>query len=122
MSYLDKDKLKFSICTHLQSHGCKGSSSWKYRMYNTFNLDLTVTSITKDSIVGISTNGNRPNRKPFPEAVLEYLHYMKCTIVTDNKYDTERSYNIGEREVRDWLLANDYVPTYSNERTVWNIN
>ena len=77
MSYFEKDKLKFSTCTHLQSYGCKGSSSWKYSMYNPFNLDLTLDSITKDSIVGISTNGSRPNRKPFPEQVLEYLHYMK---------------------------------------------
>jgi len=121
-AYTRKDKAKFSICTHLQSYGCVGSSSRKYNEYGVEglpHLDLSM-GFDSTSIVGISTNGHRPCRVIFPTSVLKLLSLRKCKVVTDNRYHRNRFYNIGEREVAHYLTQLGYTEHNSEERSIWH--
>lgn len=116
-----KDFHKFSQCTHLEAHGCVRSSSWRYANGD-LGIDFSTDPITADSIVGISTNGTRPNRKVFPVSILEMLKTTGCRIVTDTATHRNTPYNLGEREVAAWLLANGYSETQQRGYAIWTLS
>ena len=119
MSYQLKDAEKFAHCTHLVSFGCAGCSSALYATPEYQRKFQPYETVDETSVVGISTNGNRPNRVKFPTEVLDILIETGCKIITDNAYHRNRSYNIGEREVAQYLLDHGYKPTDYPTHTVW---
>ena len=67
------------------------------------------TGIYNESdVVFISVNGQRKNRIKFDEQELQLALDAGATIITDNRTDRTRSYNIGEREVAEFLENNNY--------------
>lgn len=121
MNYLQKDIRKFSVCTHIQSYGVRGSSSWKYHHEGvpTLNLDNSMETVTLDSVVGLSANGNRPDRIAFPTCILDQLAEIGCVLITDNNYHRNRPYNTGEREIAAYLRTKGYVYTDYAFGGVW---
>jgi len=111
-TYLQKDKLKFLICNKLITRGVYGSSSFNY-MKEDSGLGFKQNQInTHDysevDIVGVSVNGMRRNRKEFDKEEVNLAIDAGVTFVCDSLKDSSRPYNIGEREFKDYLLANGY--------------
>ena len=121
MNYLQKDIRKFSVCTHIQAYGVRGSSSWKYHREGvpTLNLDNSMETVTLSSVVGLSANGNRPDGIAFPTVVLDQLATIGCVLITDNEFHRNRPYNIGEREIAAYLRTKGYKYTDHTDYGVW---
>jgi hypothetical protein len=127
MSYLEKDKLKFAPCNKIISRGVKGSSSYNYatnpELYLHKDLIANPTDFEPTDIVGISSNGNRRGGRKKPDFELIYkAAEARVTFITDNKANRERPYNIGEREVAEFLYSLGYVNEDSPEGAVWWYN
>jgi len=122
MSYLIKDIKKFAICNKLISRGAINSSSYKYSRGEILNIPLeniNTAEYCSSDIVGVSVNGARKNRVSFDRDLLLLALKAKASIVTDNKYHRNRSFNVGEREVAKFLLENGYTATEYKDRAVW---
>lgn len=114
--FFEKDKKKFKNCNKLIARGsAKSSSSNKYRI--AAKSAANSSYYEQSDIVGVSVEGNRRGRVEanFEELLLAIK--ANATIVTDNSYDRNRSYNIGERGIEKFLLKNNY--TESNGNGVW---
>lgn len=118
-----KDEAKAKLATHFIGDGAEGSSTDIYR--NDAESQGIPTNkkegYTKDSVVFVSMNGNRKNRKGIETIVdsLKAAIEAGATIVTDTEENANRSYNIGEREVADFLKNNGYTYKKSNNIGVW---
>jgi len=117
MSYLNKDLVKFTPCTHLITRGVVGSSSHKYALSTEWLINHGI--YTSEDIVGVSVNGNRRNRIRFDKQELALACKAGATIITDNMYNSSRSYNIGEREVAAFLRSSGYTLVDSTARGTW---
>lgn len=122
--FKNKDKEKFRICNRLISDGCVGSSSFMYKNFGLEHIqpkDVNKEFYLHTDIVGISVNGKRPNRLSFNKSLLRKASEANVTFVTDSVYDAERNYNIGEREVAEFLTKElGYVVEISdNIRRIW---
>ena len=123
--YNDKDKAKFMKCTKLISRGVTGSSSDKYAKGLILDIDIhniNVTTYTTDDIVGISVNGARANRVSFDRHLVDLA--IKANVkyfITDNLYNRNRSFNVGEREVAEYLTANNYTFNDHVKGGYWSI-
>ena len=118
MNYYKKDCIKFIGIDKLISIGCQGSSSDRYSKIKMANTG----EYTETDRVGISVNGARANRVKFD--ILEILKAIKAKVrfITDNGYHTSRNYNIGEREVQNFLRDHNYIRTTNNKyRAVWTL-
>jgi hypothetical protein len=105
--YAKKDIKKFWKCTKLISKGVKGSSSFYYSRHPKANIG----NYNEKDIVGISVNGKRFGRLKFDKQQIDEAIKANVCFVTDNPYDRNRDYNIGEREVADYLTKNGYKET-----------
>lgn len=101
--------------------GKSGSSTHVYRqdfgnMANTSNYEST-------DIVFVSTNGNPSDKyryKPMYRTFRKELDIAikaGVTFITDNQYNRNRDYNIGERELAEYLTDKGY--TANNGEGVW---
>lgn len=59
-------------------------------------------------IVFVSVNGARKNRRLFDQAEVLLAINAGAAIVTDSARDRYRDFNIGERELAEFLEANEY--------------
>ena len=112
---------KFRVCTQVMSYGCSGSSSAYYASDEFQSMFKPLNEIGAKSIVGLSTNGSRPDRVTFPVEQLEWLKSVGCRLVTDNYRHRSRPYNIGEREIAEWLTKNGYADQDDSIRCVWTL-
>ena len=62
-------------------------------------------------VVFVSAEGDRRNRMAPDFIELGKAVSAGATFITDGPYDRNRSYNIGEREVADFLIGHGYVET-----------
>ena len=116
-----KDAEKFSKCNKLISRGCPGSSSYVYGEIlksAMLGIRLNFGSYCENDIVAISVNGLRVRRIKFDRNEVGLAMLSRCTIVTDDIRDRMRAYNIGEREVAEYLFLNGYRDTFGNG--LWN--
>lgn len=104
--YHAKDQAKSDKATKFIGLGAPGSSTESYR--TSWGKLANSGSYTSEDIVFVSSNGNRPGRRSPNFEELAKAIAAGATILTDGKKDRERSYNIGEREVAEYLLLNKY--------------
>lgn len=107
--YHAKDQKKSSMATQYIGLGNAGSSTDVYRQ-DWGDKANTGVYISEDKIF-ISINGDKPHRVKF-DAIKQYVDAgiaVNATFITDIPYHRNRAYNIGEREVADYLTANGYV-------------
>lgn len=121
MNYRQKDLLKFSYCTHVLSIGVKGSSSHFYSTWEFQRNFKSLGEINRNSIVGLSANGDRPDRVIFPVEWLIELKNIGCVLITDNNFNRNRKFNIGEREIAHWLIENNYNYSENNVAGRWEL-
>jgi len=105
--YKYKDAKKFKDITKFISRGRPGSSSHAYALAL---APITNTGeYTSDDIVGISVNGGyRLDRMLFDRNEVLLAIQARATIVTDDGFARARVYNIGERELAEFLEAMNY--------------
>jgi hypothetical protein len=107
MKHITKDSNKFAEINKLISRGIEGSSSHKYATEDTFNLgkeNINSEEYDEIDIVGISVNGNRKNRICFDKELVKKAFDSRAILVADNTQDRNRIFNIGERNLHDFLV------------------
>ena len=108
--YLAKDQLKADIATKFIGRGVRGSSTAQY--IEDYGPRLANSgSYTSDDIVFVSVNGKRRDRYTFDSNEIGAAIKADAVILTDVPKDRARDYNIGEREVAQFLTDNNYTET-----------
>lgn len=105
--YTAKDQEKSDRATCFIGRGSPRSSTAAYarawgklankRVYN------------PDDVVFLSVEGARSHRLPLDTDELRRATYAGAAIITDSLANRMRSYNVGEREAAEFLLANGYI-------------
>lgn len=105
--YFSKDQEKAKYATKYIGEGSYNSSTQSYA--NTLQNKANVGDYTKDDIVFISAEGNRTGRiSPNFDEIQKAID-SNARFITDNIADRTRQYNIGEREVAEYLTKQGYV-------------
>lgn len=104
--YFEKDKTKFADANKLIARGSKDSSSEAYRI--AVGNKANTGNYNSNDIVAISAEGNRVGRVKPDYVELEKAVNANVTFITDNDRDRKRDYNIGEREVANYLTSKGF--------------
>lgn len=105
--YWQKDQNKASRANKFIGVGAPGSSTAVYAA----GLPREVVNCGEyvpTDVVFVSVNGARRNRVLFDQAEVLLAIEAGAAIITDSPLDRYRDYNIGERELAEFLEANDY--------------
>lgn len=114
--YFSKDLEKSRYATKFIGRGSSASSTNKYMVAAG---DLANCGIyTYEDIIFVSAEGMRKGRIAVDLLELEKAVLAKATFVTDDSYNRNRPYNIGEREVADFLSKHGYKDT---GKGIWKI-
>lgn len=114
--YFRKDLEKARYATKFIGRGSSASSTNKYMMAAG---DLAnCGNYTSEDVVFVSAEGMRKGRIAVDFTELEKAVKAKVTFITDDAYNRNRPYNLGEREVADFLIKNGYKDT---GKGVWRI-
>lgn len=116
-----KDQYKANISEAFIGIGVMGSSTDLYRKAYTAIGKANHRSFDEGELVFISSNGKRPGRIGI-SAILPHLRALVLgsgIAITDNQVNTERSYNIGEREVARFLSDSGYYRFNFNDFGIW---
>jgi len=105
-AYTAKDQLKADQANKFIGRGSARSSTNQYEIdYGDLANTGNYTSADK---VFISAEGNRSGRiTPDFDEILKAVK-ARATIITDNLYNRSRTYNIGEREVAEFISSHGY--------------
>lgn len=105
--YFPKDLHKASLANKFIGLGSDRSSTHKYMVAAG---DLANCGVyTEHDRVFISAEGLRTGRKSPNFDEIQLALDAKATIITDRPSDRARNYNIGERQVADFLVLGNYV-------------
>ena len=113
-----KDQAKANIATKFIGRGSVNSSTNQY--CKDFGAMANTGNYTSNDIVFISAEGNRTGRlnPDFNEIALAIK--AKATIITDVPYHRNRSYNIGERQVVEYLKKANYQEEEQDYFSLWS--
>lgn len=104
--YQAKDQRKASVATKFIGRGTKNSSTEAYA--KAFGDRANSGKYTADDVVMSSAQGGDKGRIGFNRAEMSRAMEAGATILTDVKADRDRNYNVGEREVAEFLSENGY--------------
>lgn len=106
--YTAKDQVKSDKATQFIGIGAVGSSTHQYML--DWGNRANTGKYTREDVVFISINGKRFNRIGFSaiKSLVDMAIQAKSNFVTDSPYHRNRSSNIGEREVAQYLESNGY--------------
>lgn len=102
--YQKKDINKFKDCTKLIARGSGSTGLYARVCAHICNKG----SYKASDRVAVSVNGNRPDRKDVNYLELDRALEANATIVTDTLSDRSRPYNVGERNLAEYLTNNNY--------------
>ena len=104
--YLAKDQRKSDLADKFIGRGSFRSSTNQYRI--DWGILANSGSYTDEDIVFISAEGNRSNRVKPNYNEIDLAIAALASFITDDRLNRSRNYNIGEREVAAYLMANNY--------------
>jgi len=104
--YTAKDQQKADLANKFIGRGSDRSSTAQYA--KDYGPYANCGVYKRGDVVFISAEGNRSGRLTPDYKEITLAIKAKVVFVTDNLSDRERSYNIGEREVAEFLLQNNY--------------
>ena len=104
--YFKKDLQKARNATKFIGRGSSASSTNKY-MIAAGEL-ANCGEYTKEDIIFVSAEGMRGGRLSVDVDELAKAVAVNATFVTDDEYNRNRPYNLGEREVAKFLEKNGY--------------
>lgn len=107
--YTKKDQAKSDQATKFIGRGSDRSSTAKYA--KAWGDRANTGQYTADDVVFISAEGNRGGRVAPDFAEVGRAVEARATIITDDKTNREREYNVGEREVAKFLTSKGYRET-----------
>lgn len=110
--HFQKDLKKALDATCFIGRGSLASSTHKY-MVAAGEL-ANKGQYNSNDIVFVSAEGNRRGRLSVDYDELLKAIEAQVVFVTDNKYNRNTSYNIGEKEVEQFLLKHQYADTNGN--------
>lgn len=116
--YGEKDKVKAKPCNKFIGRGSSQSST----QYYADNLPKDIVNCgdyTDTDIVFVSVEGNRRGRLTLDYVELYKAVSKRVRFVSDNKYNRNRHYNIGERELASYLVSRNYIPENFKEGAIW---
>lgn len=113
--YGAKDQAKADQATKFIGRGSAASSTNQYA--KDFGDKANTGSYTADDVVFVSAEGARTGRMEPNYAELDKAIKAGSTFVTDDVQNRTRPYNVGEREVADYLANNGYEETKSGTWT-----
>lgn len=104
--YAAKDQRKADVATKFIGRGSPTSSTAKYA--RAFGALANCGTYSASDAVFISAEGARRGRESIDRDEIKRAADAGVTFITDNRYDRERSYNVGEREVAALLVTLGY--------------
>lgn len=107
--YFEKDRKKAQGATKFIGRGSSASSTSRY-MLAAGDL-ANCGAYNAEDRVFVSVEGNRKGRIPLDLDEILLAVRAGATFIADNKYDRERPYNIGERQLCAYLESHNYVET-----------
>lgn len=114
--YTAKDQEKSDKATKYIGFGVEGSSTENYR--KSWGLFANSSQYSKDDKVFVSVNGNTKNRVTIQDGKfkkeLDLAIDAGVTFISDNAEHRNRPYNIGERELVEYLISKGYQETDGN--------
>lgn len=110
--HFQKDLKKALDATCFIGRGSLASSTHKY-MVAAGEL-ANKGQYNSNDVVFVSAEGNRRGRLSVDYDELLKAIEAQVVFVTDNKYNRNTSYNIGEKEVEQFLLKHQYADTNGN--------
>ncbi len=111
--YWAKDQTKAAFANKFIGRGAAGSSTAIYAA----GLPREVVNCGEyvpTDVVFVSVNGARRNRVLFDRDEVMLAITAGAKIITDSPMDRYRDYNIGERELAEFLEANDYEELFGH--------
>ena len=102
-----KDQAKASRANKFIGVGAPGSSTAVYAAGLPSEV-VNCGQYVPTDIVFISVNGARKNRRLLDQAEVLLAIEAGAAIITDSAWDRYRDFNIGERELAEFLEANEY--------------
>ena len=104
--FTPKDQRKADICNKFIGRGSARSSTHQYAL--AYGAMANCGQYTIDDVVFVSAEGARTGRlSPDFEEIQKAID-AQASIVTDKPSDRDRNYNIGERQVAEYLRAHGY--------------
>lgn len=113
--YLAKDQAKANKATKFIGRGSESSSTAQYA--KDFGKKANTGLYTDKDKVFVSAEGNRPGRIDPDFDEIGKAVSAGATIITDNETNRNRAFNIGERQVADFLTKNGYAESKPGEWT-----
>lgn len=107
--YTAKDQTKSDVATCFIGRGSPRSSTAAYA--KVWGDRANKGAYTPDDIVFVSAEGNRIGRLDPDYDELLLAIRAGATILTDPPYHRDRPYNVGEREVAEYLDLYEYTET-----------
>lgn len=113
--YFKKDLEKAAKSNKFIGRGSLFSSTNKYAQAAG---DLANVGVYTDKdVVFVSVEGDRKNRQDFDKEEINKAILARVTFITDDLYNRNRSYNVGERLLAKYLKDNGYLD--NNGNGVW---
>lgn len=104
-----KDQAKSAKANKFIGRGSPASSTAKYAA--AWGENANTGSYTKDDVVFVSAEGDRQGRVTPDFKELQKALNADATVITDDKANRERGYNVGERELAEYLKSHSYEET-----------
>jgi hypothetical protein len=105
-TFTKKDQIKADISTCFIGRGSATSSTKAYM--KCFGELANKGVYTEKDVVFVSAEGGRPCRFNFDKQELLRAMLSGATLITDDSENRNRPFNVGEREVVDFIKANGY--------------
>lgn len=105
--YTAKDQAKSDKATCFIGRGSPASSTARYA--KAWGELANKGTYTEDDVVFVSVEGGRRGRIELDYDEVSRAAAAKATFITDNGYHRSRSYNVGEREIANFLETWRYV-------------
>jgi hypothetical protein len=104
--YTAKDQVKSSQATRFIGRGSPRSSTHQYML--DWGALANTGTYTRDDKVFVSVEGLRMGRLRFDQTEVLLAIQADALLITDVPRDRDRPYNVGERELADFLLSRGY--------------
>lgn len=115
--YTVKDQLKANLATKFIGRGSMASSTAQYA--RDFGALANCGKYVPSDVVFVSVEGNRRGRSTLDKLEVDKAIKVGAWFVADNRYNRERQYNIGERELSDYLTQAGYTVSDFTTHSLW---
>lgn len=118
-TYSAKDQKKADRANKFIGQGSSRSSTYQYgKDYG--DMANCGVYVAADDVVFISAEGNRSGRLDPDFEEIGLAVKAGVSLITDNPFNRNRTYNLGERQVARYLEEHGYIEVATQEYSIWN--